>query len=166
MNEADFAYVIDDGQLGLFPMSPREHATKSDVPWVAILWLFEHGWLSFDPSAVRELSHPEAAELVFLGSLVKKGCDAEMLEGLLKGMRRPASYDVNKIYYDWRSGAWRLLPRLEPLDRSQVLDDWLEELVQEADLLELEDLERRIAEAVAAVRQARHDDTVGDDGPE
>ena len=116
-----------------FEASPREIARETGVAWAAILWLREHGWLSFDPERVAQIECDTATELIFLASLVKSGCDNAMLELLLKNLKRPYSYDIGQIYWHWGDGEWKFIPVEEEILPEEVLDVWLEELVSQAD---------------------------------
>lgn len=72
--------------------------------------LHREGWLSFDPAAHEPLDAAREAELFFVGSLVVAGCSRPVLRRLLAGLRRPFCYDVRRMFFDWASGRWRVLP--------------------------------------------------------
>jgi hypothetical protein len=64
--------------------------------------------ISFDPRRQTCLDDSQAAELTFLGSLVLAGCSRSLLRVLLRDLRRPYCYDIDRIFYDWHSEHWKL----------------------------------------------------------
>lgn len=80
------------------------------LPPAVAVKLHREGWLSFDPASPEPLDEARAAELAFVGTLVAAGCSRPVLRRLLAGLRRPYSYDLRRMFFDWRSGQWRTLP--------------------------------------------------------
>src|SRR6266568_4617099 len=126
------ARVSADQQL-LFPASPRAICQEMGLNWWAASKLHEDGWLSFSPARTSTLDEAQEAELRFVGSLVIAGCDRSMLAVLLGGLPRPYSYDVLRLYYDWFTRSWRLLPDSQT-NPEAAFTDWLETLVQGGDI--------------------------------
>jgi hypothetical protein len=106
------AYVSESFQQKLFKATPREVCRAIGLNWLAALHLRDRNWLSFDPETKRHLNEPEEAELVFVGALVACGLDEQQLKMFLGGLRAPYSYKLNRLYYDWLSKNWKLLPCL------------------------------------------------------
>ncbi len=131
----------------LFPQSPRTVCDEIGLNWWAALKLHEDGWLSFNPEATPQLDESTDAELRFVGSLVRAGCDAGLLRQLLSGLPKPYHYRGSRIYYDWSARRWRLLPKPES-EPEAVFSDWLESLVAEGDVRRLEELKDQITEAL------------------
>jgi hypothetical protein len=128
----ELARVAAAQQL-LFPANPRGLCEHMGLNWWAVLKLHEDGWLSFSPAGVLRLDEAQEAELRFVGSLVTGGCDREMLVILLNGLTKPYAYDATRLYYDWATRRWRLLP--DPLSHPEaIFTDWLEKLVEDGDV--------------------------------
>lgn len=116
----------------LFPSSPRSVCDEIGLSWQAALRLHEEGWLSFPVEHTAELDEAQEAELRFVSALVMAGCDRNMLGVLLAGLPRPYAYAIDRLYFDWTTRRWRLLPdaRLHP---EAAFTDWLDLLVQTRD---------------------------------
>jgi hypothetical protein len=135
----------------LFPASPRAVCEKMGLNWWAALKLHEDSWLSFSPANTPRLDEAQEAELRFVGSLVIAGCDRGMLAILLDGLTKPYAYDVDRIYYDWASRRWRLLP--DPHAHPEaIFTDWLEALVGHGDANSLTGILELGHDALARVR--------------
>ncbi len=146
--------VSQPRQLRIFYPSPRDLCRKTGLNWLAALWLYEQGFLSFDPATAKTLQEEKEAELLFLGSLVSAGCDEQMLKHLLRGLEKPYQYQLNMIYYDWTAQAWRLIPRLESFDRDELVQEWLDELSEEGDIETLRSIEGSLQAAIKAASEA------------
>src|SRR6185369_16731173 len=103
------ARVVAPQQL-LFATSPRAACQDLGLNWWAAIKLYEDGWLSFSPTNTPKLDEAQEAELRFVGSLVIAGCDRNMLAVLLGALSKPYAYDAKRLYYDWFTRSWRLLP--------------------------------------------------------
>jgi hypothetical protein len=115
-------------QQVLFPANPRAVCEQMGLNWWAALKLYEDGWLSYSPAITSRLDEAQEAELRFVGSLVTAGCDRGMLALLLGALSKPYAYDPSRLYYDWTTRRWRLLP--DPHAHPEaVFTDWLEALV-------------------------------------
>ena len=143
---------FDSGQLSLFPIKPRYVCNRIGLNWLAAEKLYENGLLSFKPSEIEQLDFAQEAELVFLGNLVVAGCDFEMLEQLLKTLKKPYQYRDAEVYYDWSSQKWRGIPHLqestkeeiardwiESVDKDEILCDWIDEIELKDDKIEIKD---------------------------
>jgi hypothetical protein len=135
----------------LFPANSRALCGELGLNWWAVLKLYEDGWLSFSPENTPHLDEAQEAELRFIGSLVVAGCDRNMLTALLSGLARPYAYDLKRLYFDWASRCWRLLPdpRAHP---EAAFTDWLETLVQKRDVGSLAGIGELARDALDRVR--------------
>jgi hypothetical protein len=142
---------IDATQQLLFPTSAHTVCTEVGLNWWAALKLYQDGWLSFSPETTSRLDEAQEAELRFVGSLVLAGCDGSMLAQLLGGLARPYAYDAKRLYFDWASRRWRLLPdpRANP---EATLTDWLERLVARKDIATLTGIGDLAHDALGRVR--------------
>ncbi len=125
------ARIVAAQQL-LFPATPQTVCEELGLNWWAALKLYEDGWLSYPPENSMQLDEAQEAELRFVGTLVMAGCDRKMLTYLLAGLPPPYAYDLRRLYFDWTSQCWRVLPdpRTHP---EAVFTEWLELLVQKGD---------------------------------
>jgi hypothetical protein len=127
---------VPAAQQLLFPSSPRSLCDEMGLAWQAALRLHEEGWLSFSIETTLQLDEAQEAELRFIGALVLAGCDRNMLGLLLAGLPRPYAYALNRLYFDWSSRHWRLLP--DPRHNPEAtFTDWVELLVQTKDMASL-----------------------------
>jgi hypothetical protein len=135
----------------LFPSSPRSVCDEIGLNWQAAMRLEEEGWLSFSLETLWELDEAQEAELRFVGSLVLAGCDRNMLGLLLSSLARPYAYDSKRLYFDWNSRRWRLLP--DPGAHPETaFADWLEALVQTHDTGSLRGIVELTQDALARVK--------------
>ena len=136
----------------LFPCTPRGVCEELGLNWWAVLKLFEDGWLSFSPELTKQLDEGQEAELRFIGSLVIAGCDRTMLTVLLHELPKPYAYDVRRLYFDWSTRRWRLLP--DPAANPEAaFADWLEELVQKGDAGSVSGIEELAQDALSRIRE-------------
>ena len=138
----------------LFPATPRGVCEEMELNWWAVLKLYEDGWLSFSPENTGHLDEAQEAELRFVGSRVLTGCDRTMLSMLLSGLPKPYAYDMKRLYFDWNSRRWRVLPdpRAHP---EAAFTDWLEMLVHRGDVGSLTGIGELARDALARLRVAR-----------
>lgn len=129
----------------LIPNTPRAVCEHLGLNWWAALKLWDNGWLSFDPDNTPALDEAQEQELRFVGSLVARGCDPAMLRRLLHGLTKPYSYRSDRMYYDWASGSWRLLPGADP---ESICSAWIDELKEQGDRETLSDLAWKIKRAL------------------
>ena len=101
---------ISSAQTFLFPITPRELASKIGLNWWAAKKIFDDKWLSFDPENTPIANEGTEAEFTFLGTLVAAGADPLLLDRLLNGLERPYQYDIRSSYYDWKAQCWNELP--------------------------------------------------------
>ena len=135
----------------LFPTNPRIICEELGLNWWAMLKLYEDGWLSFSPEHTLHLDEAQEAEVRFIGSLVLAGCDRNLLTVLLAGLAKPYAYDLRRLYFDWTTHAWRLLPdpRAHP---EAAFTDWLDLLVQTGDVASLTGIVELAQDALSRVR--------------
>jgi hypothetical protein len=135
----------------LFPSNPRAICDELGLNWWAALKLHQDGWLSFSPEHLARLDEAQETELRFVGTLVTAGCDQNMLRVLLAGLHKPYAYDLKRLFFDWHSRHWRLLP--DPRSYPETaFTDWLELLVQTADVGSLTGIVELTQDALARVR--------------
>ena len=128
------------------PLSPETLCKKIRLNWMTALELHGEGWLSFDPRNVDTLNPEQEAELTLVGSLAAAGCDKGVLRHLLSGLRKPYAYRIDRLFFDWQAGAWRLLEDVEDFD--DRFDEWIDELVAWNENERLERLRDRIESAI------------------
>jgi hypothetical protein len=134
-DDPELARVAAAQQL-LFPASPRVVCEQLGLNWWAALKLHDDGWLSYSPAHTPRLDEAQEAELRFVGSLVVAGCDRAMLAILLSALSRPYAYDPSRLYFDWATRCWRLLPDLRTHPEA-VFAEWLDHLVAEGEISSL-----------------------------
>ena len=138
---------VHDCQEMMFPPAPRETCEALGLNWWAAVKLHADGWLSFNPESLPALDERQEVELRFVGALIAAGCDDAMLHRLLDGLEKPFCYRPSRIFYNWPSRSWQLLPR--PLDTAEeVFSGWLDALEEEEDVSTLEDIQERAADAI------------------
>lgn len=101
---------IDTRQIPIAARNPRAVCAALGINWKEAQDLFRGGFLSFDPQRVSLLDESQDAELVFVGTLVALHCTGECLRELLGSLRRPYSYDLRRIFFDWSARQWHLFP--------------------------------------------------------
>src|SRR5882724_734988 len=101
---------LGGAQQLLFPSTPRAVCDEMGLNWWAALKLYEDGWLSFSPETTPRLDESQEAELRFVGVLVLAGCDRPMLATLLSRLPRPYAYQPGRLYFEWATRQWKLLP--------------------------------------------------------
>ncbi len=126
--DVEQARYHDGGQLPLFKTKPREVCNDIGLNWLAALKLYKDGLLSFNPAELESLDQAQESEVVFLGSLVVSGCDEMMLKQMLKTLKKPYQYRIDRIYYDWKSQKWCSFPHLDKEFRENLVREWLEDL--------------------------------------
>jgi len=141
---------IDTRQIPIAPRDPRSVCAAVGLEWDRGLDLFRDGLVSFDPARVPLLDESQDAELVFVGSLGALGCSSDFLRSLLCSLRKPYSYDLRRMFFDWSARQWYLLPgeenpegaffellnRLGARNERAVLltiRDWLDDALEIAD---------------------------------
>ena len=149
----------EKGQRTLFSLeaystnhpTPRDVCDKIGLNWLTVGELHRDGWLSFDPHTVRTLTTSQEAELRFVGGLVAGGCDAGMLEKLLSGLTKPYAYRMDRIYYDWETQSWMLIPTHD--DLKQNFEKWVAELTDSGELDKLQQLRDRVSGSISELRR-------------
>ena len=126
----------------LFTINPRELADEIGVDWWTVLKLHDDGFLSFDPETESITTVGQEDEFKFLAFLTRAGCDPRMLSVLVKDLSKPYDIDLNQHYFDWRSLQWERLP--EQPDAGTVVEDYLGDLCEDANVAELQELKENI----------------------
>ncbi len=122
---------VSNKQLLLFPIPQRDLVRQLGIDIWAAKKLYDDKWLSFDPESTPITDEAMEAEFTFLGSLVAAGVDPHLLERLLVGLERPYQYDLNRIYYDWRTLTWKEFP-VQP-DSEDAVAELIDNCVDESD---------------------------------
>ena len=113
----------------LLPQSPRQVCEHLGLNWWAATQLHLAGVLSFNPEVVETLDERQEVELRFVGALIAAGCDNAMLARLLANLEKPYCYRPDRVYYDWTTQSWRLLPEPpEDLGPEEALSSWIASL--------------------------------------
>jgi hypothetical protein len=157
-DDVQAARVRAEQQL-LFPANPRALCEQMGLNWWMAQKLHEDGWLSFYPAATPRLDEVQEAEMRFVGTLVVAGCDESMLPLMLGGLQRPYSYDLNRLYYDWATRRWRLLP--DPCSPEDSFAAWLDALVASGDAGSLAGILELGQDALARVRNGAAQEELG-----
>lgn len=144
---------VTAAQQLLFANTPQRLCEELGLNWWAALKLYEEGWLSFSPENTLRLDEAQEAELRFIGSLVLAGCDRNMLSFLLAALPKPYAYDLRRLYFDWNSRRWRLLPDPHAYPEA-AFTDWLEVLVQRGDTSSLAGIGELARDALARIKGA------------
>jgi len=69
---------------------------------------------------------------------------------LLDSLSKPYSYRGSRIYYDWATKHWRLLPEPKP-DPEAGFEEWIESLTDGGDAARLKELKAQIEAALLSV---------------
>lgn len=137
----------------LLPQSPRQVCEQLGVNWWAATQLHLAGLLSFNPETVDALDERQEVELRFVGALVAAGCDNAMLSRLLANLEKPYCYRPDRVYYDWASQSWRLMPEPpQDLGPEEALSNWILSLEEEADVTTLQAIRDSAAQAISRLR--------------
>lgn len=126
------AAQITNAQRLLFAKSPVAVCQELGLNWWTARRLHEEGWLSFAPEKTAGLDESQEAELRFVGALAAAGCDRNLLQVLLKDLPRPYAYDLKRLFFDWQTRRWKMLPESET-DREAAFSEWVELLLQQRD---------------------------------
>lgn len=127
-NDVELARV-GKGQLSLFPLSARNVCRSMGLNWLTAIQLYKDGFLSFNPVTAKNMDSAQEAELKFLGSLIIAGCNKEMLQKLVRYLKKPYRYRHKSMYYDWVSQRWFLLPQVEEDEGEEdSFESWIESL--------------------------------------
>jgi len=154
-DELDAAYTGAVYQLRLFNPSPREVCREIGLNWLAALRLRDSGWLSFDPEGKTVLAEPEENELRFIGALVAFGFDESQLGMILKGLRKPYRYKIDRMYFAFQAKKWLLIPSSPDFGKIRELIDFLK---QEGEIDDLRSLHEQIAEALGELESLENDE--------
>ena len=142
-------------QLTLFPRKPRDVCQGMGLNWLAAQQLYKLELLSFDPMTVKVLNEGQEAELGFLGSLVIGGCDRGMIEYLIKDLKKPYQYRLDRIFYHWLSQQWQTFPEIEDPEESNGEDsfsNWVDVLIENEDKEQLLSIKETIEEAIIKIK--------------
>lgn len=101
---------VESRQMPVFGRDLHSLAAEMQLEWPRARSLWSAGLLSFDPDGVRAIDEAQEGEFTFVGSLAAAGLPHDVLESMLRGLRKPYAYDSRRIYFDWRDRCWRLLP--------------------------------------------------------
>lgn len=106
LNHPQGVKLKDDQQLSLFQYTVLEVLQKWRVTLIQAQRLFELNYLSFDPQPHLTLDPCQECELIFLLSLLRSGLSESQLEKMLSGLKKPYSYPVDQLVYDFSKRKW------------------------------------------------------------
>jgi hypothetical protein len=141
-------------QTLLFPVSPREFAKRTGIPWSALLVLGENKLLSFDPEETDliELEGQER-EARFLGHLVATLENVSLVAKIVRKLSPPYSYSHDELYFDWVAKEWKEIPEPpeppEEPDFDYEFEERVQSLAEDGDSAELANMKKTIEEALA-----------------
>lgn len=144
------AYVELDDQRWMLKPHPGEVCNKIGLGWNTALELCDRGWLSFNPEEKTELEEADEVELRFVGTLAACGMDEKQLGMLLKGLRQPYRYRIEKMCFDWVDRVWRLFPEKLGFDEVQ---DFINTLQRDGKVDQLRDLYQQISYAMDSYQE-------------
>jgi hypothetical protein len=153
---------LDNGQMFLFSIDPRDLAESIGLDWWAAKKLYDDKWLSFDPEKTEINYTSMQSEFVFLGSLVASGCDPRILQRLLADLEKPYCYDLSRIYYDWSSRRWKDLPYHGTPE--QVAEEIVSAFEEEGDTDSLADMREIVQEALSRLNENDEPGDISEDG--
>lgn len=159
MEETSVSYSFDHNQLGLFTMTWPEVIKSYGCTSHQAAVLFHQGYLSFDPTPLRELQQSQARELDFLKKLVfDSGLPRSYVEAMLSQLHRPFCYSLNAIYWDFADNRWKEFTDYLDRFRSGSLKYGflleLDDVLEECDLAEL----RRVKEALESAIERKEEE--------
>ena len=142
-------------QLTFFQLRPSELCRRFKLDWISACRLYDDGFLSFDPRPDRELNDAQEAEFLFVASIAAAGYDAVRLAAILHGLEWPYQYRPGRLYLDWVSRHWRLVPKIEIPEPETVFNHWLDELTEEGDTETITELAVTVTTALKSALQQK-----------
>ena len=142
-------------QLTLFLRQPRELSAELHLHWPTACQLYDDGFLSFDPRPNQGLNEAQEAEFLLVGSIAAAGYDAAEMAHILHGLDWPYQYRPGRIYLDWLTRRWRLLPVVEKPDPEAQFYNWLACLAEEGDTATLEQLAQALGSAMKSASRKK-----------
>jgi len=139
------------GQFCAAPQTPKALCGALGLNWFAAEKLFADDLLSFDPNRTESLTIGQRTELHFLGALVVAGCAGSFLHQVLTDLKKPYSYRLDRIYFDWETQRWQILRG--DIDVKLNFERWLDHLVEADELETLEGLRNSVDGAIFKLRQ-------------
>lgn len=124
----------------LFPYELVEILNKHSLSIATVTQLYEDDYLSFDPSEKSELNAFEYYELDFVCSLFTSGMSLDSIKTLLSKLNKPYCYDISKVYFDFNSKNWALIPVPEEPD----FEDLINNIIEDEDFDRLEEIKDRL----------------------
>lgn len=104
------------------------------------LW-HQTGYLSFDPASRQEFSETEFQEFRFITTLFKSGLPLIFLDKLLAKLKKPYSFDISQIFYNWEKQEWENLNSFTPKNAIRLIQN----LIENNEIEELKELQEKIA---------------------
>ncbi len=112
------------------------------------------GWLRADVLEMAEIDYPVYLEVRFIRSLVVSPLSHEQISQLLESLPRPFSFPADRIAYHFERG-WVMLPLAERSEEPHdILAAWLDQLVSDGAMAELETILESVEAAIDAAREA------------
>jgi len=108
--QALFNYTLNDLPPGY----------KISMPTLTV-W-YKSGYLSFDPAKKTEFNEIEFQEFRFIATLFKSGISLISIDKLLEKLKKPYTYDISKIYFNWIKREWEYLPDKPEISVFETVD--------------------------------------------
>jgi len=116
------------------------------TPQTFSVW-HKSGYLSFDPNKKNEFTEAEFQEFRFIATLFKSGLALSSIDKILEGLKKPYSYDISRIYFNWIKREWEYLPDKPEANVFEAVDA----LVINKEVGILTDLQEKINTSLAAM---------------
>jgi len=127
-------------QDSLFPYDLNEILIKHSLSIASVSQLYEDDYLSFDPSEKSELNAFEYYELDFVCSLFTSGMSLDSIKTLLLKLNKPYCYDISKVYFDFTSKNWEIIP----VPAVPEVEDLINNLIEDEDFERLKEIKDRL----------------------
>ena len=130
-------------QDSLFPYNFNEVLNQLSMSISSISLLYKDGYLSFDPAKKKELNAFEYYELDFVCSLINSCLSLESINYMLSKLDKPYSYEIDKVYYDFKAKEWKLIP----IPEEPSIEELIDEIADEEDYKRLKEIKAKIDDA-------------------
>lgn len=135
--------------LFFFTLSRDELAASLMVSCDEMTAWYKKDWLSFDPATMTDFGQPQQAEVAFITGLARSGLSDAYIDRLLSaGLEKPYCYDPNDTLFSFAEHRWVGIP--SPPHRDDLVDEFLDELIEFEDWERLTQLQEKIAAALTA----------------
>jgi len=144
-----------EAQLDLFPFERDRYLALAGVSLDELRRWHDLEWLSFDPTGMDTLPHPQWHEIIFIRNLARSGLTHAWIQRLLEDLEPPYRYDPLRTAFSFAFG-WVQIPAIteDGIDAfvAEHLPQWLAEKALWNDLEPLTELQATIALKIAQAR--------------